>query len=177
MNNNIFTKRLILRKAQLNDAADLFPMRSDPEVMRYIPRPLAKNIEDVEALLTMIIGFWETGERLNWMMENKATGKAIGMVGFVEILKEHNRAELGYMLDKSYHRQGYMTEAISAIVNHGFNTMGLHTIFAIVDEENKPSMAILEQAGFNQEGIFREDFLHNGEYRNSVYYGKLKVEH
>ncbi len=167
------TARLVLRKLTTADAADIFIMRSDPEVMRYIPRPLATTVDEVVTFIGMINGFIETAERINWGIELKETGRIIGMIGYVNRSPAHNRAEIGYSLIRARHRQGYMQEALLRTIDFGFREMKLHSIEAIIDAENIASGNLLESVGFTKEAIFREDFLHNGIYRNSVHYGLL----
>jgi ribosomal-protein-alanine N-acetyltransferase len=170
------TPRLLLRRPQLSDAADIFEMRSDPEVMRYIPRPLAKSLEDVHELLRMVDEFVEKNERINWAIEWKDSGKVIGMAGYVNLKPEHDRAEVGYSLNRAWHRKGVMREALKAILGFGFNTMKLHSVEAIIDEENAASGALLANVGFRQEACFIEDFYLGGQFRNSVHFGLLSRE-
>src|SRR4051812_19371627 len=99
------TERLLLRRAVNSDAEDIFEMRSDPAVMQYIPRPIAKSIQDTAALIEMVDGFIQTSERINWAVEWKETGKVIGLIGYVNILKDHRRAEVGYSLNRQWHRK------------------------------------------------------------------------
>ncbi len=172
----LVTPRLILRRPADTDAADIFAMRSDPEVMRYIPRPLARSHADVEALLTMINDFTDRNERINWAMELREERKVVGLLGFVNIKPEHHRAEVGYSLARAYHRRGLMREALKAVLGFGFGTMNLHSIEAIIDEQNIASGALLDQLGFRREARFVEDFLHDGAFRTSVHFGLLRRE-
>ena len=170
------TARLILRHPEFPDAAALLPMRADPEVMRYIPRPLARTEADVLVVLQMIEDGLQKCERINWLIEWKATGEAIGLIGYVRMQPEHFRAEVGYSLHRAWHRKGIMREALAAVIDFGFHTMKLHSIEAIIDAENSASGGLLEDAGFTRESYFREDFFYNGEFRNSVHYGLLQTD-
>jgi ribosomal-protein-alanine N-acetyltransferase len=170
------TDRLLLRQAAVSDAEDLFEMRSDPHVMQYIPRPLAKTIEDVQALVRMLDGFLETNERINWAIEWKDSNKVVGMIGYVNIKPEHFRAEVGYSLARAWHRKGIMREALHSIIKYGFGPMQLHSIEAIIDAENVASGKLLEIVGFRQEAHFLQDFYYNGKFRDSIHYGLLKSE-
>jgi ribosomal-protein-alanine N-acetyltransferase len=172
----LHTPRLLLRRPILTDADDLFEMRSDPQVMQFIPRPLAKTPDDVRELITMLNGFVDSNERINWAIEWKESGKVVGMVGYVNIKPDHDRAEVGYSLSKAWHRKGIMREALDCILAYGFDSMQLHSIEAIVDEQNIASGSLLETAGFRKEACFIEDFYHGGRYRNSVHYGLLRRE-
>jgi ribosomal-protein-alanine N-acetyltransferase len=172
----IHTDRLILRKPEARDAEGLYGMRSDPEVMQYIPRPLATCVADVEALIAMLNEFVDKNERINWLIEWKETGEAIGLAGYVNIKPDHHRAEVGYSLHRAWHRKGIMREALRAITDYGFEVMNLNTIEAIIDEQNEASGKLLEDAGYRKEAHFIEDFQHNGVYRNSIHYGLLRSE-
>lgn len=168
------TDRLILRQLCAADAADLFIMRSDPEVMRYIPRPLAQTISDASAVITMVNDFISKGEKINWAITLKSTGQVIGMIGYVNLKPEHFRAEVGYSLARAWHRQGIMREALACVLRYGFEHMHLHSVEAITDAENVASGRLLLAAGFVQEASFKEDFFYNGEFRNSNHYGILR---
>lgn len=170
------TPRLLLRRPLPEDAADLFLMRSDPEVMRYIPRPLAQTVADVTDVLSMIDGYLTSNERINWAIEWKETGATIGLIGYVNIRPEHHRGEVGYSLARAWHRRGIMREALAVILAYGFENLDFHSIEAIIDEENLPSGRLLEDAGFRREAHFLQDFLYNGQYRNSIHYGMLQLD-
>lgn len=170
----LHTPRLILRRPVTTDVPDFFEMRSDPQVMQYIPRPLAATHADVEAWLQIVSERTEKTEGINWAVEWKETGKAIGMIGYVNIKPEHDRAEIGYSLIAAWHRKGIMREALKATMDYGFNEMKLHSIEAIIDIENVASGKLLEEAGFVQEAHFREDFFYKGKHRDSVHYGLLR---
>lgn len=173
---NLETERLLLRQITLDDAVDIFNIRSDKEVMRYIPRPIAKTIDDVVQLVHMLDDFLGKGERINWGMALKETNQLIGMIGFVNLKEAHHRAEVGYALASKFHRQGYMFEALNKVVQYGFRTMKLHSIEAIVDAENIASNALLHHFGFVKEAYFREDFYHLHRFRNSIHYGLLESD-
>jgi len=170
------TKRLLLRHIDIKDAQDLFSIRSDAQVMRYIPRPIAKTIDDIYPLIDLIESYLVKGERINWGIELKETKRLIGMIGFVNIKPEHFRAEVGYVLAASFHRNGFMREALLSILAFGFEVMKLHSIEAIVDADNTASSQLLLNVGFRQEAFFREDFYYNVSFRNSIHYGLLSSD-
>ncbi len=124
----------------------------------------------------MINDFTQKGERINWAIEWKETGTVVGMLGFVNILPEHHRAEVGYSLTRAWHRRGITREALAAVMRYGFEEMQLHSIAAILDEENIASARLLEDGGFRQEARFVEDFLWDEAFRNSLHYGLLRSE-
>jgi ribosomal-protein-alanine N-acetyltransferase len=168
------TERLLMRQFWVEDAADLFVMRSDPEVMRYIPRPLAVTVHDAAAVIQVVNDFIEKDEKINWAITAKSTGKVIGMIGYVNMKPAHFRGEVGYSLSRDWHRKGIMREALARVLRYGFEHIDFHSVEAIIDAENIASGNLLLATGFVQEAFFNEDFYFNGQFRNSIHYGMLR---
>lgn len=80
---------------------------------------------------------------------------------------------LGYKMDKDYINQGYMTEAVEAVVIYGFETLGLHRIEANVMPRNARSLRVLEKCGFEREGISRKYLKINGIWEDHVHMVRL----
>ena len=116
----------------------------------------------------------EKGEKINWAMTAKSTGKVIGIIGYVNIEPAHFRAEVGYSLSRAWHRQGIMREALPCVLKYGFEHMNLHSVEAIIDADNIASGGLLLTTGFVQEAFFNEDFYYEGKFRNSIHYGMLR---
>src|SRR6187402_1554593 len=173
---NLETERLTLRRVTAADTDAVFIMRSDPDVMRYIPRPMAETKEDALAVINMVEDFLEKNEKINWAIEWKESKQMVGMIGYVNLKPDHARAEIRYSLARTWHRKGIMYEALLCVMKYGFEQMQLHSIEAIIDAENVASGKLLEAAGFRQEAHFIEDFCFKGVYRNSIHYGMLCSE-
>ena len=90
--------------------------------------------------------------------------------------KEHRRAEMGYDLMSEHWGDGYMTEAVEAMVSYGFNKLGLERIEATVDPENGASIRTLEKNGFKQEGLLRQRVRKWGQYEDVVLSAILQQE-
>jgi ribosomal-protein-alanine N-acetyltransferase len=165
----IETERLVLRNITHEDVADVFEIRSNPETMRYIPRPIAQTLDDAKAIIDMILGFTSKNERINWAMTEKGSNKLIGIIGYVNTNQDSNRAEIGYVINNDYQRKGYMYEALLATVKYGFDMMSVHTIEAVIRTENTPSVQLVEKAGFTREAMFRDYINFNGYHDAYVY--------
>ncbi len=107
-------------------------------------------------------------------MALKSTNKVIGVIGFYRMQKENYRAEVGYMLHTDFHKQGMMKEAIDVVIAYGFTQMKLHSIEAVIDPRNTASENVLIRSGFVKEAHFKENFLHQGEFLDSVHYSLLR---
>ncbi len=168
------TVRFVLRQITFDDAEMLFGMRSDPETMAYIPRPLAKTMDDVTALIQSIHDGDEKGESLLWAISFKNDTKLLGTIGYYRLKPEHFRAEIGYLLHRDFWQKGIMYEVLQSVLEFGFKEMNCHSIEAIIDPDNVASARLLEKCGFVKEAHFKENCFWNGQFLDSVVYSKLK---
>lgn len=81
---------------------------------------------------------------------------------------------LGYWVGAQFARNGYMKEAIQALVHYGFEEMDLSRIEAACLPENKASRGVLEKSGFKYEGVAQSYLQINGRWRNHVLYAFLR---
>jgi ribosomal-protein-alanine N-acetyltransferase len=77
-------------------------------------------------------------------------------------------------LRRDYWGNGFGTEAAQAIVDFGFDVLGLHRIWATASPENLGSIRVLEKIGMIQEGILRQNLLVRGNWRDSVLFSILE---
>lgn len=80
----------------------------------------------------------------------------------------------GYWVGAAFARQGYMREALEAVVHHAFNVLDLSRLEAGCLPENAASRGLLEQAGFKYEGVAQSYLQINGRWRNHVLYANLR---
>ena len=81
---------------------------------------------------------------------------------------------LGYWVGAPFVRQGYMREALAAVVGHAFGTLDLSRIEAACLPENAASRGLLERSGFKYEGVAQSYLQINGRWRNHVLYANLR---
>ena len=86
------------------------------------------------------------------------------------------RATIGYDLLKEYWGNGYMTEAVKAMINYGFEELGLMRIEATVEPANTASVRVLERAGFQLEGKLRKRYLYKDRFHDELVFGIIKEE-
>ncbi len=168
------TERLFLRRVSVDDAHEIMELRGNAETMKYIPRPLAKTIEDAMAHITMIDDKINSNEGINWAITINGNPKLIGIIGHYKIQKENFRAEIGYMLLPEFHNRGIISEAIHEVVNYGFESMKLHSIEAIIDPRNFASEKVLQKNSFIKEAHIIENGFYDGVFIDTVIYSLLK---
>jgi len=172
----INTSRLSLRWIRVEDVDDFYDVYSNPEVMRYwstLPLPdkdaASKLINDIQEGV-------KRDEMMKWGIALRSSDKLIGSVTLFHIDLPHRRAEIGYAQGRAYWGQGYMQEALKAVLNHAFEILNLHRIEADVDPRNAASVRTLERLGFQREGYLRERWQVNGEIQDAFYYGLLRPD-
>jgi ribosomal-protein-alanine N-acetyltransferase len=168
------TDRLILRQLTMDDDDFMFKQFSDPQVTQYLmDEPPVKNIEEAR----MIIQYFlepEGKNRNRWGIIRKSDNQIIGTCGFHRWEKAYFRSEIGYDLYPDFWGQGYMTEALRAAINNGFERMKLNRIDALVYIDNPRSSGLLKKLGFKQEGILRDYFYLNGTFYDHEIFSLLK---
>jgi [ribosomal protein S5]-alanine N-acetyltransferase len=170
---DLSTSRLNLRRIRSSDAEALFLLRSDPRTMKYIPRPPARDHQDVLEWIETVDQGIERNETLMWAIELNAAASFLGMIGFVSSKPADQRAEVGYMILPDYYGHGFVTEALRAIIQYGFDEMKLHSIEAVIDPENLASERVLQKCGFKKEAHFRENEYWQGRFLDTVVYSRL----
>jgi ribosomal-protein-alanine N-acetyltransferase len=170
---NLETERLLLRRVDANDINEIFALRSNPETMKYIPRPLVKTDEDALEHIAMIDSKIDSNEGINWAITLKDNPKLIGVIGHYRIKPENYRAELGYMLLPEYHGKGIVSEAVKESIKYGFQVMKLNSLEAIIDPDNHASAKVLEKNGFVKEAHLKEYEFYEGRFLDTVIYSIL----
>jgi ribosomal-protein-alanine N-acetyltransferase len=171
---NLESQRLVLRRITAADVNEIFALRSNAEVMKFVPRPLCINLDEAMVLINTIDKKLETNEGINWAITLKGNDTLIGFIGHHEIKWQHFRSEIGYMLSPEFKGIGIITEAIKLIVEYGFNEMSMHSLEAIIDPENIGSARVLENNNFIKEAHFKENKFYDGKFMDAVIYSLLK---
>lgn len=171
---NLETERLLLRSVTVDDVNEIFELRSNPETMKFIPRPLVTNNEEALAHIALIEDKIVKNEGINWGITLKGNPKLIGIIGHYRIKPENYRCEIGYMILARYNGQGITSEAIKAVVAYGFDDLKMHSIEAIIDPENFASERVLQKNGFVKEAHLLENEYFDGKFLDTVIYSLLK---
>lgn len=154
----LHTERLLLRAPEPADAAAMFPIMADPEVVRYFGAPPMASLEEAHERIAGIRTAFAAHEGVRWAITLREDGTFLGTCGFWRLIKPHFRAEIGYELGRAWWGRGLMTEALRAALRFGFAQMGLHSVEATIDPPNVASRRVLEKLGFVQEAYFRENY-------------------
>jgi len=162
------TERLVLRPPETDDVNEIFFLRSDPRVMKYIGREPCRSAEEAVEHIEMLAGRTAENVGITWAITLKGDDRLIGTIAHWRMEKENYRAEIGYVLHPDHQGKGIMHEAMGAVIAYGFNVMGLHSIEANTHTENAASQNVLLKNGFVQEAYFRENYYYKGRFLDSA---------
>jgi ribosomal-protein-alanine N-acetyltransferase len=157
------TDRLLLRQLAATDARDAFLFLSDEENIRYYdPAPMTQ-LEQAGMSIERHRRRFAQQEALRWGITLKGENRVIGNGGYAWDAENH-LAVLSYILAKPYWDQGIMTEALTAMIQFGFDHIGLHRLEAQVASPNLASARLLEKLGFQEEGRLRDRQYVNNQF-------------
>ena len=116
------------------------------------------------------------GETAEWGIELRGEARLVGRCGFVRFRPAHRNAELGFALSRPYWRQGYMGEAVTAVLAYGFDRLSLERVEALCLAENIASCRLLEKARFTLEGTAHRAYFQDQTYKDLRRYALLRDE-
>jgi RimJ/RimL family protein N-acetyltransferase len=151
----IGTRRLILRPLQNGDAAAIYALFNDWDVMRFLsspPWPYA--LSDAEDYVCAAVEATDGAAELAFAIT--LNGRLIGSIGVRDRAPSHLQAgagpNIGYWLGRKYWHQGYMTEALRAMIAHVFALTRADAIYCGAFADNIGSLRVQEKAGFAHAG-------------------------
>ncbi len=156
------TARLSMRQMTAGDAEAALALNGDPEVMRYTHEPLWESLDQTRNFIESYPDFDTVGYG-RWGCFLKESGQMIGFCG-LKFLQDYDEVDVGYRFLPAFWGRGLATEAASATLRFGFETIGLRRIIGMVVPQNLPSIRVLEKSGLEFEAEFLEDGLRIWRY-------------
>jgi RimJ/RimL family protein N-acetyltransferase len=155
----ITTSRLALRPPELADAPAIFEgYAQDPEVTRYLIWRPHGSLAETERFLQATIDAWTTGAEWTWVITRRSDGAVIGMLAARP--DGGHRVSVGYVLARAAWGRGYVTEALSGVIEALWAIPRVYRIWAVCDVENPASARVMEKAGLRREGRLARYVVH-----------------
>ena len=139
------TARLALRNFEKSDHDSVMAYYSLPEVQRYLDWKARDRVEGKAALDAMCSQrrLNRPGDTITLAVERRADEELIGQVSLRWTDATAAQAELRFVLNPLYRRQGYATESVRAALDIGFDHFGFHRIFARCGADNQRSAKLM----------------------------------
>jgi ribosomal-protein-alanine N-acetyltransferase len=151
---NIFTERLLLRKPVTEDAVPIFEeYAQDEEITQFLTWVPHQSIQDTKAFIKRCSLSWKKGTAFPWTIIRKADNQLLGMIEIVAI--DQSGVNIGYVLARPFWGQGYMMEALQALIQWAMEQNDIYRVWAICDVNNISSTRVMEKSGLQKEGILR----------------------
>lgn len=113
-------------------------------------------------------------KQLRLMIEIKESNQTIGMIDLYDFEPQNNRAGVGIVIDNKSQQKGYASETLNLIVEYSFGFLGLHSLYAHIMPENKPSIKLFEKIGFQKTGTLKDWVRKKEEYLDVDVYQLIK---
>lgn len=153
------TERLTLRQLRSSDDKEIFALRSNDNVNKYLDRKPSKSIDDAKNFIQTINENIQRNDSIYWAITLNGTDKLIGTICLFDFSEDHLKGEIGYELLPDFQGKGIMQEATSKVIHFAFQHLGLNSIEAYTHSENKGSTILLEKLNFKRYGAADKDFL------------------
>jgi aminoglycoside 6'-N-acetyltransferase len=154
--------------------------RNRTHLARYEAENVALSIytqEEAEALVQELAADWTAGNCFFLGAFERATGEFVAQIYLGPVNWDLPEFEIGYFADRDHQRQGFVTEAVQAVVRIAFEHLHAHRLRIECDDTNVPSCRVAERCGFVREGYIRENKLGpDGTLSGTVHYGLLKSD-
>lgn len=164
-----------LRPPEQRDVDALLPIKNDPELA---------------AMLCGTTHPWSHDDLVRWVDHHRSAAdeaffvitdqhdRAIGHAALYRIDPEVGSAEFGILLgDQAVWGKGVGTRVTRFLVEHGFDTLGLHRIFLEVLATNERAQHVYEKLGFVVEGRLREHQFKEGRHVDVIVMGLLRADY
>lgn len=159
---------IFLRPLREDDVDHIMTWVNDPSVVgnfaAFSGAPLSREDELAWVRRTLA----SPSERV-WSVFAEADGRYLGQVGLHQIHQRSKVGRLGVVIaSRSEMGRGYGSAAISRALDCAFDDLGLHKVWLMVFRENERSRGIYGRLGFVEEGVLREEYFHEGTWRDMV---------
>ncbi len=142
------TERLSLRQMEINDEQEIFKLRSDSEINKYLDRQMANNIDDARNFINKVNENINKNDSLYWAITFKDKNILVGTICLFSFSNEKNNCEIGYELLANFQGQGIMQEAVEKVIDYAFNTIEVKKIDAFFHRDNLSSIKLLKKFSF-----------------------------
>lgn len=176
---SILTARLSLRLPEHRDFREWAKLRHESKAFLSPWEPIWAADHLSRASFTNRV-YWsqravKNGNAVPLFVFHKEAGQLVGAITLDNIRRGPSQVgTIGYWVGQQYARQGFMSEAIIAMVAHAFGALDLSRVESACLPDNLASRGVLEKAGFKYEGVAQSYIQINGRWRNHVLYAALR---
>lgn len=147
------TERLTLRQPAINDEQEIFSLRSDSEINKYLGRKTANTIDDARNFINSVNENIHKNDSVYWAITFSDKNILVGTICLFSFSDEDGKCEIGYELLTNFQGQGIMKEAAEKVIAYAFNTIKIQKIEAFFHRDNQRSIKLLEKFPFRNSNV------------------------
>ena len=144
------TERLNLRQLLITDEQEIFTLRSDSEINKYLDRQVSNTIDDARNFINRVNENVIKNDSIYWAITLNDRNILVGTICLFGFSDENGKCEIGYELLTNFQGQGIMKEAIKKVINYAFNTIKVQRIEASLHRDNQSSIKLLDKFSFKR---------------------------
>jgi len=142
------TERLTLRQLLITDEQEIFTLRSDREINKYLDRQVSKTVDDARNFINMVNENIHKNDSIYWAITLRDRNILVGTICLFGFSDEDNKCEIGYEILTNFQGQGIMSEAAKKVIDFAVNTIKVQKIEAFLHKDNQRSIKLLEKLSF-----------------------------
>ena len=142
------TERLTLRQLEISDEQEIFTLRSDRDVNKYLDRKMASTLAEARDFINKVKENSTKNDSLYWAITLKDKNVLVGTICLFSFSDEKDKCEIGYELLTTFQQQGIMQEAVEKIIDYAFNVIKVRKIDAFFHKDNQRSINLLKKYSF-----------------------------
>lgn len=142
------TERLTLRQLSIDDQQDIFALRSDAEINKYLDREPSKTIDDAINFIRKVNDNIKKSNTYYWTITLTDAKTLVGTICLFDFSNEKNSCEIGYELMTKFQGQGIMKEAVQVVIEYVFQALKFKKILALTHYDNQNSTNLLLKFNF-----------------------------
>lgn len=171
------SERLLLREFERTDLRAVHEYAADADVVNFLEWGPNSERETLDFLEGALECRRDRPRRIfEFAVILKPESKLVGACGIRRGELDLEQADIGYVYNKQYWRQGIASEACRMVIDYGFDKLLLHRIYATCDSQNLGSAGVLRKSGMRQEGTFLQDRRVKGRWRDTLLFAILREE-
>ena len=171
------TERLILRELRLSDAANIQRYAGAVEIARgtlTMPHPYEDGM--AEDFIRSMRESRVNGITYTFGITVKPSDAVVGCIS-IGNHPQYRRGEAGYWIGVPFWGKGYVTEALTRIIQFGFDDLNLNRILAYHFTDNPASGRVMQKVGMTYEGTLRQHVIRFDDFKDLACYGLLREEY
>jgi len=130
------TERLTLRQLVINDNQEIFTLRSDSEINKYLDRPISHTVDDARNFIKKDV----ENNALYGAVTSSNRNILVGTICLFSFSEENDKCEIGYELLTSFQGQGIMKKAAEKVIDFAFHTLNVQKVEALFHRDNQGSL-------------------------------------